>query len=50
MGFRSRTLDVPEGGGGYQLGERSVRYKALFEAEKADIGLENTYLWNVRAE
>jgi putative transposase len=50
LGFRARGRDVVEGGGGYQLRERAAGYKALFEAEKADIGLENSYLWNVRAE
>jgi REP-associated tyrosine transposase len=50
LGFRAKGRDVIEGGGGYQLRERSAGYKALFEAEKADIGHENTYLWNVRSE
>jgi len=39
-----------ESGEGYQLRERSVHYKALFGAEKDDIGIENTYFWDVKVE
>jgi len=35
-----------EGSDSYQLRESSASYNALFEAEKCDIALENTYLWN----
>ena len=36
-----------EGGEGYQLREGGVRYKALLKTEKDDIGLENTFFWDV---
>ena len=50
LGFRAKGRDAIEGGGGYQLREKSAGYKALFEAKKADIGLKNAYFWNVKVE
>jgi hypothetical protein len=37
-----------EGDKGYQLREGSAPYKALSGAENDDIGLENTYLWEIK--
>ena len=50
LGFRAQGRNVVESGEGYQLRERSAHYKALFGAEKDDIGLENIYFWDVKAE
>ena len=50
LGFRAQGRNVVESGEGYQLRERPDHYKALFGAEKDDIGLENTYFWDVKAE
>jgi hypothetical protein len=41
---------VIEGAEGYQVREGSARYGALFGAEKDDIGLENTYSWEINTE
>jgi hypothetical protein len=41
---------VKEGGEGYQVREGPATYNALFGAGKRDIGLENTYLWDVNNE
>jgi putative transposase len=49
LGFRAKGRGVIEGGEGYQLRESSARYKALFEVESEDIGLENTYFWDLKA-
>jgi len=46
----SKGSDVIEGGAGYNLREEAADYKALFEAENEDIGLENAYLWDLNAE
>jgi hypothetical protein len=48
LGFRAKGRKVKEGGEGYQLREDPAPCNALFEAEKGDIGPENTYLWNVK--
>ena len=48
LGFRAKGRDVLESGEGYQLREGAARYKALFGAEKGDIGHENTYLWELK--
>ena len=48
FGFRAKRREVIEGGEGYQLREGPAHYGALLGAEKDDIGLENTYLWNIR--
>ncbi len=50
LGFRAKGRDVIEGSEGYQLREGAAHYQALFEAEKEDIGPENTYLWEIRTE
>jgi len=47
LGFRGKGRKVQEVEKGYQLREGSACYNALFEAEKGDIGSENTYLWNI---
>ena len=41
---------VIEGAEGYQVREGSARYGILFGAEKDDIGLENTYSWEINTE
>jgi hypothetical protein len=41
---------VIEGCEGYQLREGAAHYKPLFQAENDDIGPENTYLWDIKAE
>jgi hypothetical protein len=50
LGFGAKGRDVIEGSEGYQLREGAAHYKALFEAENDDIGPENTYLWDIKAE
>ncbi len=50
LGFGARGRKVIEGSEGYQLREGADCYQAVSEAENADIGPENTYLWNVKAE
>ncbi len=50
LGFRAKGREVIEGGERYQLREGPAPYGALFGAEKDNIGLENTYLWDIRAE
>ena len=50
LGFRARGRAVMEGNEGYQLRENTAHYKALFVAEKDDIGPENSYLWNIKYE
>ena len=39
-----------EGYKGYQLREGSAPYQALFGVEKDDIGLQNTYFWDIKPE
>lgn len=48
LGFRAKGRKVIEGAEGYQVREGSVPYNVLFRVEKEDIGLENTYFWNVK--
>jgi hypothetical protein len=43
-------MDVAEGGQGYQLREAAADYKALFEDDNEDIGLENVYAWDLNAD
>jgi hypothetical protein len=50
LGFRAKGRDVIEGSGGYQLREGTVHYQALFEVEKDDIGPENPYSRDIKAE
>ena len=40
-GYKAKGRNVIEGGEGYQLREATVHYKALFMAEKDDIGPQN---------
>ena len=47
LGFRAEGRKIKEGGEGYQLREDPATYNAFFEAEKEDIGPENTHLWNI---
>ena len=50
LGFKARGRDVVKGDGRYHLREEVVPYKALFEAEKGDIGPKNTYFWEIKTE
>ena len=47
LGFRAKGREVIEGFEGYQLRERSAGYEAFFGGQKDDIGLENTYRWDI---
>jgi hypothetical protein len=47
FGFWAKGREVIEDFGGYQLRERSAGYEAFFGAQKDDIGLENTYRWDI---
>ena len=47
LGFRAKGRKVEGVENRYQLREGLALYNALFEAEKGDIGHENTYLWNI---
>jgi len=46
LGFKAKGRNIIESGEGYQLREGGVRYKALFEGEKDDIGPENSFFWD----
>ena len=50
LGFRAKGMDVIEGSEGYKLRESAAHYNALFGDENDEIGLENTYLWDVNNE
>ena len=50
LGYRAKGRDIMESSEGYQLRERATQYKALFGAEKGNIGPENSYSWDVNAE
>ena len=50
LGYRAKGRDVIEVAQRYQLREGSAQYKALFGAEKEDIGPENRYFWDVNAD
>jgi putative transposase len=47
LGFKAKGRDIIEASEAYQLRERPAHYKALLRVEKEDIGIENTYLWDV---
>jgi hypothetical protein len=48
--FRAKGRDVVEAGERYQLRENLSSYKALFWVENEDIGLKNTYFWDLKSE
>ena len=50
LGLRAKGRKVIEAGEGYQVREGTIPYKALFEAEKEDIGPKNTYFWDIDPE
>jgi hypothetical protein len=50
LGFRAKGRAIRQSERGYQLREEAGHYKTLFEAEKDDIGPENTYLWDIKIE
>jgi putative transposase len=47
MGFKARGRDIVKSDEGYHLREEAAPYMAFFEAEKGDIGPENTCFWNI---
>jgi hypothetical protein len=47
LGFKAKGRDIVKSDEGYHLREEAAPYMALFEAEKGDIGPENTYFWNI---
>ena len=47
MGVLAIGRKSVEAGESYQLREPGVLYRANFGGKKGDIGLENTYFWNV---
>lgn len=48
--FKAKGREVMDGDEGYHLREETASYTPLFRAEKADIGPENTYLWEINIE
>ena len=50
LGIRAKGREVIEDGEGYQLLGGPAHYGAVFEAEKDDIGIENTYLRDTKTE
>jgi hypothetical protein len=49
--LRAKGREIRQGvGARYQLREGAAQYKALFRAEKSNIDLENTYIWDVKNE
>jgi len=50
LGFKAKGRDIIKGEEGYRLREEAAPYKALFDAEKGDIGPENTYFWDINNE
>ena len=50
LGFRAIGRDIKAGDGAYQLRESAAFYEAHFNAEKSDIGTENTFFWDLRIE
>jgi len=50
LGFKAMGRDSIVGGGGYQLREENVPSKVLFRTEKGNIGLENTFFWDINYE
>lgn len=47
LGILAQGRDATETDEGYQLRESTEVYLPHFDAEKGDIGPENTYLWNI---
>jgi hypothetical protein len=47
LSFKAKGRDIVKNDEGYHLREEAVPYMALFEAEKGDIGTENTYFWDI---
>jgi putative transposase len=47
LGRRAKDREVIGGGERYQLREEPGYYTALFEAKNGDIGLGNSYIWEV---
>jgi len=50
LGFKAKRRNAIEGVKGYHLREEAAPYKALFRAEKNDIGSENAYFWDTNTE
>ena len=47
LGFRAKGRKIIRSGKGYQVREAPAGYNEFLGAEKEDIGLENTYSWNL---
>ena len=47
LGISAKGRDVIETDGGYKLREPTESYLPHFEAEKSDMGSENTYFWKI---
>ena len=50
LGFKVKWRGVIQAGDRYHLREEPAHYMVRFEAEKCDIGPENTYLWDIATE
>ena len=46
LGIRAKGREVRGMEGQFELREPEIPYHSHFEAKKADMGSENTYLWN----
>jgi hypothetical protein len=50
LGGLVKGRKIKENGDGYQLRESSVPYSGFLKAENEDIGLKNTYFWEINTE
>jgi hypothetical protein len=50
LGFRAKGGRAIEGGEAYELREGSAHYGAFFKGENDNIGLKNTYFWEINTE
>jgi putative transposase len=50
LGFKAKGRDIVKGEERYHLREEAAPYKALFDAERGDMGPENTYSWDINTE
>ena len=50
LGYRAKGRDIIEGTEGYQVREGPAAYNDLFGAGKMDIGPQNAYFWDIKAE
>ncbi|MBW2011398.1 MAG: hypothetical protein JRI32_07095 [Deltaproteobacteria bacterium] len=47
LGSKALGRQIREVSGGYELRERVISYMSDFDSKKGNIGLENTYKWNL---